>query len=898
MHRAVPLLLIVLAASQSWGYQPGSNITRGIYCDPSAAIATAIWAPFRGAPEYVTDVRIGGAGALLCDNSGGGRGSGAGVSQAVRLNQTEPKPIKIAGWSKAQDVAPGAGYEYSLYVDMVYTDGTPWYMQVAPFKPGTHDWEYSESVVTPEKPVRSASFHAFIREKSGKVWFDDLFFGEVGGENLLRDPGFEPGERVDTQARDKLVSEYLDLNANAMHIYLSPGSPRWESDLLNKHYDGPSPLAEFLEFLKQRGIGVWVTMGSLPQPFDGVDDPRFPAYYCPNEKWGENWVAVMGDIARQDIAGISLVPDEYNYDNRGLKRDFANHRDEAVRAYYEQMPPYCDGPGCRALYQATFGTEMPDLTTVQQTDAWRNYINFRYQTTTEWLRKSAEAVKQANPDCRADSLICVTPVCSDRWWTVGVAWDQVGYGTKIDFLTTDPYILLHNYLGDSTHWYVTETCERLSGAHPLRQCGSVLEASRLRPEHRDLDPVEVYGAAFSSVFHGAKELAWWHHSHITGQTATASDSAFTYATVRAAYQALKEADPWLEGLTPIKRVALLHSRASEDWWRFNTEPEPQPILTHSGKDARYASRAQVEPLMHCLRSAVPVDLYYLESVTAEQLADYPVVVVPFAFAISDRQVEVLRKYATSGGRLVVISEVGTLDEQGKLRDRPALLDLLGLARAPAGEQTGPLTVEPGTGVEWLSPTEEFSVFRSVVLNESARVMARVGDIPVITYRAVGDGAVVYLAGEFGAGLPVDYSNEKRTRTERIYPPKLRPAACEVLLRIYEALFEGSPLREGFEFLSMVSNVQVVYPGAEPPHPDDLEVVAARNARGELICLITNWTSGTARFALEPGGARPTVVELLDGVLVSPDATVRKLDALPRELAPQQSCILRLEFPRP
>lgn len=882
MRHALCTLALLATIVVGHCFQPQSNITRGIYCHPGAAMSSSVWVAFRSAGEFVADERHEGAFSLRCDNRGGAVGSGCGMSQTVQIGQTEPRPLRIAGWSKAAEVAGERDWQYSLYVDLTYADGTPWAMQLATFETGTHDWQFSETVINPEKPVASASFHAFIREKPGLVWFDDLFFGEAGGPNLLRNSGFEADDRVDLSAREALAGRYHDLNANAMHIYLSPNSPLWESELLDKHFEGPSPLQEFLEAMAASGIGVWATPGSLSQPFSGVEDPRFPAYYCPNSRWGDNWVKVLGDLARNDLAGVSLTPDEYNYHNSGLKEGMSKSRDEAVRAFYENLPNYCDCPDCRRLFRERYGKDLPDLKTPDQSEAWRQYINFRYQTTTDWLRRSAEAVKQANPDCRADSLICVSPVCSDRWWSIGVAWDQVGYGTQIDFLTTDPYIELHNYLGDSTHWYVTETAERLSGAHPKRQCGIVLEASRLRQEFRELDPVEVYGSALTAVFHGAKELAWWHYSHITG-TGAAAEPEKSYALVKGTYGLLGQVDPWLSGLQPEKRIALLHSRASEDWWRVYSEGDPSPVLTHAGKDARYASRAQVEVLMHCLRRSIPVDLYYLESVREEQLADYPVIVVPFAFAISDEQAAMLRELVASGKHLVVISEVGTVDEEGTIRERPALLDLLGLRQAPSGEQAGSLlSAETKEPIPW-GEGGQFSVYGEVQLSAGATPWAEVNGVPALVYHGIGEGGVTFMAGEFGIGLPESYDNEIKGRLQRVYPPKLSGAHDRLLCGLYGELSQTQ---------AAIASAKVTYDGAPPAFADDVEIVRASNTAGDLILLCTNWTEGTAELAPAVDDGEWDVAAA-EGRAIGPDAEVRPLTGLPTSLAAQEACVLRV-----
>ncbi len=122
-----------------------------------------------------------------------------GASQTVTVNQTEAKPLVVSGWSKADHVSGPNDGQYSLWVDATYQDGTPLWAQVAPFRPGTHDWERSEFVIHPAKPLKSVTVHALFRYHSGTVWFDDVFLGEEGRDvNLLKNPGFEGGDATKT----------------------------------------------------------------------------------------------------------------------------------------------------------------------------------------------------------------------------------------------------------------------------------------------------------------------------------------------------------------------------------------------------------------------------------------------------------------------------------------------------------------------------------------------------------------------------------------------------------------------------------------------------------------------------------------------------------------------------
>ena len=109
-------------------------------------------------------------GVFVCDNASDAQVQ-RGISQTVTLNQTRPEPIVAVAWSKADAVRGGRDSDYSLYLDLVYSDGSSLWGQVAPFNVGTHDWEKAQVIVFPEKPIKSASFHMLLRRHPGKAWF-------------------------------------------------------------------------------------------------------------------------------------------------------------------------------------------------------------------------------------------------------------------------------------------------------------------------------------------------------------------------------------------------------------------------------------------------------------------------------------------------------------------------------------------------------------------------------------------------------------------------------------------------------------------------------------------------------------------------------------------------------
>ena len=109
---------------------------------------------------------------FVCDNAADAKIQ-RGAGQTVQLNQSSPQPIVAVAFSKAENVAGSADNDYSLYLDLVFTDGTTLWGQAAPFSTGTHDWQRRQVSILPEKPVKQVSFYMLLRGHAGKAWFRD-----------------------------------------------------------------------------------------------------------------------------------------------------------------------------------------------------------------------------------------------------------------------------------------------------------------------------------------------------------------------------------------------------------------------------------------------------------------------------------------------------------------------------------------------------------------------------------------------------------------------------------------------------------------------------------------------------------------------------------------------------
>ncbi len=93
------------------------------------------------------------------------------VSQTVILDQTEIKTIFFSAESKAESVSGNSDVYYSIYINLIYTDGSKKDGVNCIFKTGTHDWEKSKNSYTPDKPIKSLKYYLLFRKHPGSAWF-------------------------------------------------------------------------------------------------------------------------------------------------------------------------------------------------------------------------------------------------------------------------------------------------------------------------------------------------------------------------------------------------------------------------------------------------------------------------------------------------------------------------------------------------------------------------------------------------------------------------------------------------------------------------------------------------------------------------------------------------------
>jgi hypothetical protein len=678
------LLLATLPAAAAPPGRPPAGIVRGIYADPGAAIENRLWGGYGAGYAEDTTAKHGGTTSLRCANATDADAHGA--LQAIRLEQEAPRPIVVSGWARLEGVSGPADYHCSVYLDLVLKDGTRWSMKIAAFDPAQAGWQYAEATYTPPSPIESARVFVFLRERQGTAWFDDIGVQEVldaqgtRSKNLLADPGFEAAAHPDSSLRARFFGKLQEIGCNAFHLYRGV---EWEQIMGTDAARAPGPLPTvdakdpFLDFVRdahRRGFKVWLTVGLGLPAIQSAKSKEFPFWPCVNNRCGAAYTRAVAYFTQYGVDGIGMVPDEWNYDNSAVS-EWAKHSDPEVAKFYANLPSQCDCPVCRARFRERTGLEYPDVRHLWSTadPVWADYTKFRYDSTAAWIGRSVAAAKRINPKVVTDTMICVLPVCSDDRRSTGAAWDQIGVESGLDCLQTDPYIQLHNYLGDSTHYYPTETALHLASANWQGRAGVTLEACRLYEQSRDKEPVEVYGAALSCLAHGAREFFWWYFSYLTGDVKFVSPEPPS-RQVAAAYRVMRELEPSVLDAHEPGDVLVAYSRASEDTWQWLAdkgpagEAKPQP---------RRGFLAHHNVLSWLLRRGCPFRMTFLDHPDPARLAEARVLLVPFPFSLPAAEVKTLDAQARAGKTVILMSELSPVDERGRRLATPRLASLFG-----------------------------------------------------------------------------------------------------------------------------------------------------------------------------------------------------------------------------
>ena len=369
-------------------------------------------------------------------------------------------------------------------------------------------------------------------------------------------------------------------------------------------------LREFCEGMHENGIKVLILFHAKVGG----------SYVGPPDR--DAWTVLFEEAAARGVDGIYVLWDEAWF---GLANPKA-----------ATLPP--DHPD-RIAFRKRWGPDADLPTKWEQTVDYKRHVLMNYERLAQWVRRRCDAIRAVNPKCLTLTNIGSHSITSNNRMTYGTAYDVLGHLGGLDYLGSD-------YVHDETRTFV--------GSAKNRQATMVLGAG------------EHIGTAVSCIFQGARAINYYRYNYIELWKATERR--------RRGFQLIRTLERWGIGAarTP-KKIALVVSRASEDWWD-NAHGTYWLGGSAEGKQGFWTSRLVNELL---LRAGYPFDLYYMDQAESlRAVAEYTLVIVPFPYSVSRAAAEVLRKAHAAGAKLLIAQRRGEVDELGRKHPKPILDDLI------------------------------------------------------------------------------------------------------------------------------------------------------------------------------------------------------------------------------
>jgi hypothetical protein len=126
---------------------------------------------------------------------------------------------------------------------------------------------------------------------------------------------------------------------------------------------------------------------------------------------------------------------------------------------------------------------------------------------------------------------------------------------------------------------------------------------------------------------------------------------------------------------PPHDIAVLSSRESWDWWQVRSYygPLPKPTADRAIEAMRgwFADELVNDRIL--LKNGYPYDWYFMDNPKhLEQLEGYKVILLPFAYSVSDAAAAKVKEAARKGAKVILFGTLGETDEWGQPRATPVL----------------------------------------------------------------------------------------------------------------------------------------------------------------------------------------------------------------------------------
>jgi Hypothetical glycosyl hydrolase 6 len=308
-------------------------------------------------------------------------------------------------------------------------------------------------------------------------------------------------------------------------------------------------------------------------------------------------------------------------------------------------PPYgCWCDTCQKQFENEFGHPMPKGASWDA--AWDDMLEFRYRTSETFEKKLAAHIKSINPQVTVDFNYHGVPPFSFE-----VGQRPVQHAGNGDFVTGETGVWGFSALG------VGLNAEFYRASTPGRPFQVAMQRGvRMYHDQTTRPLADIRWELFTLLAHGA---------FVTMVDKTGFDGSLDPMAYDRTGEAFKEALAKRTnfGHKPVYEVGLYYSSRSRDW--IGREKPLQWMQSFLG-----AQKAMVY-------EHIPFGVILDENAGLETLQQFPVVMLPNAAILSEKEIALFRLYVQEGGKLLVTGQSGQFDRMGKPLPESTLSEIIG-----------------------------------------------------------------------------------------------------------------------------------------------------------------------------------------------------------------------------
>lgn len=485
--------------------------------------------------------------------------------------------------------------------------------------------------------------HKFRKMVCADTWMWGQTTEKVKKADFLKSKGFLDNVAI---AKDMGVDTiFIDLT-NASCENKMP----WPSKVCNGMTN--NPMKELIGALHECGFKVVLETLHNFTPFEPIkwhypceETIRYPFMkQYPSILFGthvrDNWLTIYREMLFDCGAdGVCLGSDEFYY--RGTFLRILPKDDPARQAYKER-----------------FKEEIP--ADMADTLAYRRWITLRHEALGDLYGYWSKTLKKEKSNVYLCSVF-MQPIDNSNLYGQGVPIEVLGARGGVDEMGSDymgPYDL--RLLAAANGWRKTE--QLFSGN---------MYSGFKEPE------INLYGPAMWMLMYGGGSCNYWRFYQIIINN-SASAVKHGYEMV----DDLMALGVW--DAKPPQDITVVLSRASLDWWEVKaSHGQLADANTDRAVEARrgWASDQLIVGSV-LMNNGYPFDALYLDRPKElDGLTKSKLIIMPFAYSVSDEAAAKVKAAVKKGAKLVLVGRMGETDEWGEPRSVPAFKELVDSGKA-------------------------------------------------------------------------------------------------------------------------------------------------------------------------------------------------------------------------